>query len=242
MSSRHVVALYAAFLLPSAAFAAGAVQGDPPVDAQVGAAARDWLRDYAARQHVDAVRIDAVVLPQSARNAGARPACGTPDIAPVDTKRIERLRFAARCPQASRPTIYIVRGEIIARVLVAAAPIPAGRPLTPQDVELSERNWAKTPDALADPAALNGRVSRRALKSGQVLQKRFLKGGEAVRKGQAVRIVARTAQVEVSVAGTALEDGAMGDTIRVRRAGNGHAVTARVAGPGLVEPLSAAAK
>ncbi|VWC74002.1 flagella basal body P-ring formation protein FlgA [Burkholderia contaminans] len=222
----------------------GAVRahGAPAVDERVAAAARAWLQDYAARQPVDVTGVDVTVLPPSARRAAHPVHCDKPAIEPLDTRRIARMRFSVRCAGADRPAIYIVRGKILAKVLVATTPVPAGRPLTAENVVLAERDWLATPDALTDSGAVDGRVSRRALKSGQVLQKRFLKAQTTVKRGQAVRIVAQTGPIEVSATGTALEDGAIGDTIRVRNTGTGRTVDARVVDAATVAPVGAASK
>ncbi|AKE06909.1 hypothetical protein XM57_22050 [Burkholderia cepacia] len=200
------------------------------------------MRDYAARQPVDVTSIDVTVLPPGARQAAAPIQCDNPEITPVDTRRIARMRFSVRCDRSSRPAIFIVRGKIFAKLLVAATPVPAGRPLTREDVALAERDWLATQDALTDPRAIDGRVSRRALKAGQVLQKRFLKAQTTVKRGQAVRIVAQAGQIEVSATGTALDDGATGDTIRVRNTGTGRTVDARVVDADTVAPVGAASK
>jgi flagella basal body P-ring formation protein FlgA len=59
-----------------------------------------------------------------------------------------------------------------------------------------------------------------------------------VKRGEPVRIVARHEQIEVSMAGDALDTGARGDMVRVRNA-NGTVIRARVTGAGTVEPVSA---
>jgi len=211
-------------------------------DARIAAAARAWLSAYAARQPLDVTRVDVTVLPPSTRQPPHPVRCEDPDVQPLDTRRIARMRFSVRCGHADRPAVYFVRGRILARMLVATTSIPAGRALTRQDVKLAERDWVATPDALTDPAAVDGRVSRRALKAGQTLQKRFLKGLTTVKRGQPVRIVARTGQIEAVTSGTALEDGATGDTIRVRNNGTGRVVTARIVDAGVVAPLGPVAK
>jgi flagella basal body P-ring formation protein FlgA len=56
-----------------------------------------------------------------------------------------------------------------------------------------------------------------------------------VKRGAAVRIVARREQIEVSMAGEALDAGARGALLRVRNA-NGTVIRARVTGADMVEP------
>ena len=56
-----------------------------------------------------------------------------------------------------------------------------------------------------------------------------------VKRGEAVRIVARNEQVEVSMAGEALDAGARGSLVRVRNA-SGTIIRAKVTGAGTVQP------
>ncbi len=57
-----------------------------------------------------------------------------------------------------------------------------------------------------------------------------------VKRGDAVRIVARREQIEVSMAGEALDSGARGAVIRVRNP-NGTVLRTRVTGAATVEPV-----
>lgn len=229
-------------VLLAAGIAAHPAHATGGLEQSVAASARTWLRDHAEQQHLGDTRVEAMVLPLAPRRAAPPSPCNAPAIEPADTKHIERMRFSVRCEGLQRPTIYIVRGAIFAKVWVAALAIPTGKLLARDDVTLEERNWAKTPDAITDLAQLEGRTSRRAMKPGQIVRKRYLKGGESVKRGQDVRIVARHAQVEVSSAGTALEDGMTGETIRVRNTRTGRIIAARIAGPGTVEPLNSGAQ
>ncbi|WJF90788.1 flagellar basal body P-ring formation chaperone FlgA [Paraburkholderia bonniea] len=209
----------------------------PGVEAQVQQAALGWLKQDIQRRNLTLLRASATVLP----NRRPAPACAGPyDITPAETHALTRLRFAVRCPGTGRASVYQVRAAAYAKVLVSARAIQNGEALTPQDVTLAERDLAATPDALTDPADLAQRSSRRTLQPGQVIQKRFLKGTEAVRRGQSVQIVARTGEVEVRAIGTALQGGAQDDVIRVRNASTGKIIHARVSAAGVVEPVGMA--
>lgn len=211
---------------------------DPAVP-QVEAAAQAWLDRYIAdHAFTDATGSVAV---QPARRAA--PACDAPyDIAAVETKSLTRLRFSARCPGQTRATAYVVRTRLEVPVLIAASALPANQPISEADVAREVRDIAPMPDALTDAAALANRRTRRALKAGQVLQARLLKGAEAVRRGQAVQIVANTGPVEVTAAGTAMQDGAIDDVIHVKNTATGKTITARVTGTGTVEPVGSVKK
>jgi flagella basal body P-ring formation protein FlgA len=204
------------------------------VDAQVLGRARAWLDDYVRRRDLRHAEATVALLP----NRHAAPACDRPyEITAADASRPDRLRFTVRCPGQARATVYPVRATLRADVLVTVAAIPAGTQLAAADVTLASRDLAGAADAVTDPAALAGRVNRRALKAGQMIQTRVLKSVDTVRRGQAVRIVSRAAGVEVSTTGTALQNGARNDTIRVRNARTGKIIAARVVAPDVVEPI-----
>lgn len=57
---------------------------------------------------------------------------------------------------------------------------------------------------------------RRTVKAGQVIQARLLDRAEAIRRGQAVQIEANTGPIRVSVPGTAMQNGAIDEVIRVK--------------------------
>ena len=160
------------------------------------------------------------------------------DISAVtDTKVLTRMRFSVRCPGESRATVYVVRARIDMPVLVAAAALTPNQSLSETDFTHDVRDFAQTPDALTDATAAIGRTPRRAVKAGQVIQARLLKGVEAIRRGQAVQIVANTGPVEVTVPGTAMQNGAIDDVIRVKNTSTGKVITARVTSAGTVEPI-----
>lgn len=237
ISKRFALAAAASVLMaPWAAQAQAPTAGTDPAAAQVKQAAQDWLTRYVADHALADAQASATV------SAPRRPApvCGEPyDIAVADTKVLTRMRFSVRCPGESRATVYMVRARIDAPVLVAAAALAPNQPLTEADFTHDVRDFALTPDALLDPAAAVGRTPRRAVKAGQVIQARLLKGVEAIRRGQAVQIIASTGPVEVSVPGTAMQNGAVDDVIRVKNASTGKTITARVKGAGVVEPIGA---
>ncbi|WP_175885456.1 flagellar basal body P-ring formation chaperone FlgA [Burkholderia sp. BCC0044] len=238
----HVMlaAVASGFAMPLAASAqvsapATASASDPAV-AQVEKAARAWLAQYVAEHALSEPRASATV---TAPRRPA-PACDAPyDIVATDTRVLTRMRFSVRCPSESRATVYTVKAHIDAPVLVATAALAPNQPLSEANFTRDVRDVALTPDALTDPAQAVGRTLRRAVRAGQVIQMRLLKGVEVIRRGQTVQIVADGSGVQVSVPGTAMQSGAIDDVIRVKNASSGKIVTARVTSAGTVEPIGA---
>lgn len=172
---------------------------------------------------------------------GSRPlsACAQAvTVKPVDTRQPTRMRFDAVCPAAAPDGWryeFIVRALVSAEVVVAALDIPANQQLAADDVMLQRHDISGIADSVNDVQAVVGLRGKRTLRSGDVLRLGALAQPDMIKRGQAVRIVARREQIEVSMAGEALENGARDAVVRVRNA-NGTVIRARVKGAGVVEP------
>jgi len=129
-----------------------------------------------------------------------------------------------------------VRASDSAKVLVAVASVPANRPLEAGELALERHDISATPDALSDMQLAAGKASKRALRTGDVVRSGWLLSPTLVRRGEPVRIVARSGGIEVTVAGEALDAGARGDTVRVRNTATGNIIRARVVSMATVEP------
>lgn len=171
------------------------------------------------------------------RTSRPLPACPSPvAVGVLDARQATRLRLVASCPgEGGWKYEFVVRAKITARVAVMAAEVPSGRAVEAADVALERRDISLVPDAVSDLALLEGMSARRSLRSGELLRQNMLTAQLLVKRGEAVRIVARNEQIEVSMAGEALDPGARGALIRVRN-NNGNVIKARVTGAGTVEP------
>jgi flagella basal body P-ring formation protein FlgA len=75
------------------------------------------------------------------------------------------------------------------------------------------------------------------LRSGQLINRRWLIEPVLVKRGANVTIVARNAGVSVQVAGEALAAGRRNEIVQVRNKTNGRIIRARVIGENEVEPV-----
>lgn len=222
----------------------GAHAAGPDAPAQVEAAARRFLSDQAT--------LKGLVEPQfelHLATPGATPPapCAQPlTVEPADTRYLSRMRFSVACPASANAANvanaagwrrdWIVRAEVSALVVVAAADVPANRPLAEAELAMERRKLTELADALPAPDAAVGQASTRPLRSGQPVLARFLAQPMLVRRGESVTIVARNAGIEVQVAGEAVEPGRRGEVIKVRNASTGKVIRARVVDSGVVEP------
>ncbi|NCT85670.1 MAG: flagellar basal body P-ring formation protein FlgA [Comamonadaceae bacterium] len=205
------------------------------LEAQVQDAARRAVLDTADREGWVAPELQ--FAPLVARPA---PACaGGWDVTVQDARSLSRLRLAARC--AGSPAVpaqsFVLRASLSAEVLVTRQAVAAGQPLAEGDVELQRRDISQASDALGRLEDLLGQAPRSSLRPGQILQKRQLAPAQLVKRGERVRIVARSEGIEVQGAGEALDAGARDAVVRVRNSASGRVISARVVDLGLVEPV-----
>lgn len=111
----------------------------------------------------------------------------------------------------------------------------AGKILSLNDLLHQRHDITLTPDIFSDPALLEGMAARRSLRAGEVLRQSMVVTPPLVKRGQQVRIVARVDQVEVSMAGEAMDTGVRGALVRVKNS-SGTVIRARVVEAGVVEP------
>ncbi|MBG6220571.1 MULTISPECIES: flagellar basal body P-ring formation chaperone FlgA [unclassified Janthinobacterium] len=172
------------------------------------------------------------------------PDCATPvALETADSRSAQRMRFVAVCP-GSNGWRYemLARGSITAQVAVSSVSITANTPLQAGDVTMARRDVTMVPDSISSLSGAVGLSSRRSLRAGEVLRQAQLAAPMLIKRGSEVNIVARKEQVEVSVAGVAMEPGALGAVIRVRNATSGTVIRARVVDAGVVEPADIAGR
>lgn len=215
--------------------ASGAAQAGPQAT-DLNAQALDLARRSLLEQAQQAGWIAPEV--QLTQPAGARPVppcAGGWDLAVQDLRSLLRLRLSARCADGrTPPQDFLLRATLSAEVLVLTQPVAAGQPVADSDVQLQRRDVSQTPDALSTLEP--GLAARSSLRPGQLLQKRLLVAAQLVKRGDSVRIQAARDGVAVEARGEALDGGARGALIRVRNAGSGRVIQARVLETGLVEP------
>lgn len=165
------------------------------------------------------------------------PCGGAVTVEAADTRLPSRMRFIAVCAGVGGWRYeFVVRAQISARIAIMANDVAAGKILADEDVLLERHDISGIADPVSDPNDVVGLSGKRGLRGGEVLRANLLMSPTMVKRGEAVRIVARHEQIEVSMAGEALDSGARGAAVRVRNA-NGTVIRARVTGAATVEPV-----
>ncbi len=113
---------------------------------------------------------------------------------------------------------FTVAGRLLQTVEmpVPARPLQAGEVIDRSDLQLvSLRDRSVTATAVQQPDDLIGRVARRNLPAGVPINGADVKRPVLIDKGAAVTLVLEVPNMQLSVRGRAMEEGAVGDTIRV---------------------------
>lgn len=145
------------------------------------------------------------------------------------------LAIPAGDPQGRRIT---VAGQFFS---VVEVPVPA-RALRPgSTIRQRDLKWQRVRadqiknDTVTDPNEFIGREAKRPLSANKMVRQSELRDPVVVSKGMLVTMVFRTASMELTATGRALEAGAMDDFITVRNSQTGATVDARILGPNRVE-------
>ena len=108
------------------------------------------------------------------------------------------------------------------QVLVADIGLRRGEALSSEAVALAERDITRNRDGFfTDSAELDGLRMRRAIRPGNVLTQRHVEPVPVVERGDEITLIAGNAQLQISLRGEAMQDGGIGERIRVRNPDSG---------------------
>lgn len=235
MKFTGIVAGHLSMLLSGAVAAAFAVAGPPDnEDPQTIVLAARHEAAAAARVEVSAVRLapgfalEELRLPRCASAVMARsrrpPSPGT------------RQSLEVLCPAPSWRVFVPVVIDGTRRVVVLARSLRAGAILGRDDLMVADRASGGVADgAFQSAEEIVGTRLLRNLAAGQVLVPGVVRRLPAVRRGQGVDVVARTASITVRARGIAVADAAIAERVRVRNPSSGRELVGIVSGVDSVE-------
>lgn len=147
----------------------------------------------------------------------------------------------ATAPGGTAPQRISAIGRLLREVQVPVPnrSLPAGRAIAAGDLEwvaMGDRPLAS--NVARDPAEMVGRLPRRALPQGAPVVTADLKRPVAVARGALVTIILGTPNMRLTARGQALDEGAVGDTVRVANAQSRTVVGGVVRADGQVEVLA----
>lgn len=166
------------------------------------------------------------------------PACDQPLHAFIPDDQVRaHTTVGVRCEGSVRWTIYTsIAVETEATVLIARYGLPRDASLTASDVQLATRRVPGLLESyLTDPATVAGQRLKRPVAAGEPLTVDALAPALLIHRGQQVMLVARSARVEVRMAGVALADARASDHIRVQNLSSQRIVEGIVRPDGVIE-------
>ena len=167
------------------------------------------------------------------------PACSIPLQVSLESpaQPVGRVTLRVRCDSNAPWTIFVPgHVNLYQEVAVAVRSMQRNSIVQHSDVQLAERDVS----SLRQGYILNlenvvGQKLTRPVQPNQVIAVSALKAAAAVNKGDAVVISASGTSMFVRMPGMALEEGTVGQQIRVRNTRSKRIIHARVTGPGQVE-------
>ncbi|RJR49583.1 MAG: flagella basal body P-ring formation protein FlgA [Desulfobacteraceae bacterium] len=121
-------------------------------------------------------------------------------------------------------------------VVKASRRIKPGQIISSEDVHLVlEQSSQMQKETLTAEEDAVGKRAVRSIQAGQSVTARMIENPPVIKKGARVLIVAANRMIRVSAGGKAVEDGYMGEEVRVVNLSSGKEVHATVKGPGIVE-------
>ena len=106
--------------------------------------------------------------------------------------------------------------EWFQNVVMTRRIVENGTVLAPEDVEVRQVRISSPMDAVSDIRQAVGRMTNRRLPAGERISQGFLLTPPIVHRGDKVFIVVRKGALALRIQGEAMQDGAAGETIRVR--------------------------
>ena len=123
----------------------------------------------------------------------------------------------------------------MAQIPVPKRLISAGATISADDLEWQPVQLRRlSGNSLTDAEQLIGRVAKRPLKAGQILRQSDVAVSPVIRKNDLIRLVVKTGQMTLSVQGKAMQDAALGQTIRVINVNSNRQLSGTVVDAGTV--------
>ena len=166
------------------------------------------------------------------------PACDQPLVASLESpaQPVGRVTVRVGCQGSSTWSLFVpAQVRLFRQVVVAQRPLARGAILEAQDIDWRERDVGTlTQGYLTEPEQALGSKLTRPVSIDQVLTPNHLERAPVVRKGDHVVISAGGASLSVRMPGEALQEGAIGEQVRVRNLSSQRIIKARISGPGQV--------
>lgn len=143
------------------------------------------------------------------------------------------------CPDSPGWSIHLsAQVDIYRPVAIAKHNISRGNLITLTDLDYETRNISQISEqSFADANLAKGLAAKRMITKGDVIRPSMLDQPRQVRRGEQVTITSHAGSISVVMQGTAMNDGKLGQRIRVRNDQSERIISAKVVGPAQVETI-----
>lgn len=138
----------------------------------------------------------------------------------------DRVLIELRCTAGGAWHIYVPARVVgTSAAVVAAHAIVSGTVLTPQDLQVEQRDLQDLPPGYLDDVAIAlGLTAGRSISGGSIVTNQELLAAKAVQRGQTVTLLADAGGISVRMTGRALGDAMLNQRIRVENLSSGKIV------------------
>lgn len=156
---------------------------------------------------------------------------------PQGNNSMGKITVGVRCSGSNPWSLFVpVTVKVMTEVVVAKRSLPRGTIIGPDDLTLEKMDIAQLHRGyMEDTDDIVGKKLRQRIRRDQVLTPSQLDNPLTVKRNNRVIIQASNKTVQIRMIGKALQNGSMGQTIRVRNESSNKEIDARIIAPGIVE-------
>ncbi|NOZ53876.1 MAG: flagellar basal body P-ring formation protein FlgA [Gammaproteobacteria bacterium] len=147
------------------------------------------------------------------------------------------ITIGVRCSSPKPWTVYVpTEINIFEHVIVSAQPLARGQLISQGDIKIMKLRTSHNNLAYyRKPDNVIGMVLSRNISAGKVITPRLIQMPKLIKRGESVTLLAKTPYLAVRMKGKAMEDGTMGQLIKVRNISSNRVVEGIVAKASIVE-------
>jgi flagella basal body P-ring formation protein FlgA len=156
---------------------------------------------------------------------------------PQGKKKMGRVTVGVRCDGSTPWSLFVpVTVKVMAKIAVATNSLPRGSIIQSSDITMELRDISRLHRGFIEEAnSVVGKKLRQQIRKNQVITPSRLVAPLTIKRNNRVLIRASNRAIQVSMAGKALQNGSLGQIIRVKNESSNKEVDARVIAPGIVE-------
>ncbi len=156
---------------------------------------------------------------------------------PTNGRKMGKVTVGVRCPGEKPWTLYVpVTVSIMLPVVVAANELQRGALIKQDDIKLENRDIARLHRGyLENLDQAMGKKVKQTIHSNQIITPSRITLPRAIKRNSRVTILASSNIIQVRMVGIALENGSIGERIRIRNQSSNREIDAKVIAPGVVQ-------